>query len=65
MYPSKVVIKRPLEDIQVVLTIDKVVENPKNPPLTADEFVLKLTEGTQIQNGVAGVAESGVVGQLC
>ena len=50
MYPSKVVIKRPLEDIQVVLTIDKVVENPKNPPLTADEFVLKLTEGTQIQN---------------
>jgi hypothetical protein len=49
-YPSKVVIKRPLEDIQVVLTIDKVVENPKNPPLTEDEFVLKLTEGTQIQN---------------
>jgi hypothetical protein len=26
-----------------------VVENPKNPPLTGDEFVLKLTEGTQIQ----------------
>jgi hypothetical protein len=49
-YPSKVVIKRPLEDIQVVLTIDKVVENPKNPPLTGDEFVLKLTDGTQIQN---------------
>jgi outer membrane lipoprotein-sorting protein len=48
-YPSTVVIKRPLEDIQVVLTIDKVVENPKNPPLTRDEFVLKLTEGTQIQ----------------
>jgi hypothetical protein len=50
MYPSRVVIKRPLEDIQVVLTIDKVVENPKNPPLTGDEFVLKLTEGTQIQH---------------
>ncbi len=48
-YPSRVVIKRPLEDIQVVLTIDKVVENPKNPPLTGDEFILKLTEGTQIQ----------------
>lgn len=48
-YPSRVVIKRPLEDIQVVLTVDKVVENPKNPPLTGDEFVLKLTEGTQIQ----------------
>ena len=49
-YPSRVVIKRPLEDFQVVLTIDKVVENPKNPPLTGDEFVLKLTEGTQIKH---------------
>jgi outer membrane lipoprotein-sorting protein len=49
-YPSKVVIKRPLEDIQVVLTIDKVMENPKNPPLTVDEFVLKPAEGTQIQH---------------
>lgn len=50
-YPSKVEIDRPLEDIHIVLTIDKVVENQ---PLTDDEwrkqFELKLTEGTQIQN---------------
>ena len=47
-YPSTLVIKRPL-DFQVVLTVDKVVENQK-PPLTDDQFVFKLTEGTQIQN---------------
>jgi outer membrane lipoprotein-sorting protein len=46
-YPSRVVIKRPLEEIQIVLTVDKVVENQ---PLTDDQFVLKPTEGTQIQN---------------
>jgi hypothetical protein len=48
-YPSKVLIKRPLEDIQIELTIDKVTQNQK-PPLTNDEFVLKPTEGTKIQN---------------
>lgn len=49
-YPSSVLIKRPLEEAQVVLTVEKVAENPKNPPLTGDEFVLKLTEGTKIQS---------------
>jgi hypothetical protein len=42
-----VVIKRPLEEVQIVLTVDKVVENQ---PLTDDQFVLKPSEGTQIQN---------------
>jgi outer membrane lipoprotein-sorting protein len=46
-YPSWVKIVRPLEDVQVVLTVDKVVENQT---LTDDQFVLKLSEGTQIQN---------------
>ena len=46
-YPSKVVIKRPLEGLQVVLTVNKVVENQK---LTNGEFVLEPTEGTQIEN---------------
>lgn len=46
-YPSKVIIKRPLEEVQVVLTINKVVENQ---PLTDDQFVLKPTEGTRIKN---------------
>ena len=48
-YPSTVRIERPLEEVRVILSIDKVVENPRNPPLTSDEFELKLTEGTKIQ----------------
>jgi hypothetical protein len=48
MYPTKVVIKRPIEGLQTVLTVDKIVEN-QQPPLTASEFVLKPTEGTRIQ----------------
>jgi hypothetical protein len=50
-YPTTVVIKRPLEEVQIVLTIDKVVENQT---LTDDEwrrqFELKPTEGTPIQH---------------
>jgi outer membrane lipoprotein-sorting protein len=46
-YPSKISIKRPLEDYQVVLTVDKVVENMA---LTDDQFQIKIPEGTQIQN---------------
>jgi outer membrane lipoprotein-sorting protein len=49
-YPSTITIKRPLEEVQIVLTVDKVLDNPKNPPLTDDEFVLKLPAGTLIQN---------------
>jgi hypothetical protein len=50
-YPTTVVIKRPLEEVQIVLTIDKVVENQT---LSDDEwlrqFELKPTEGTPIQH---------------
>jgi outer membrane lipoprotein-sorting protein len=50
-YPTMVVIKRPLEEVQVVLAIDKVVENQT---LSNDEwlrqFELKPTEGTPIQH---------------
>jgi hypothetical protein len=49
-FPASIVINRPLEEAQIVLTVDKLVENPTTPPLTGDEFILKLTEGTQIQN---------------
>ena len=48
-YPTSVIIKRPQEGVQVVLTVDKIVENQK-PPLTDGEFVLKPTEGTKIQH---------------
>jgi hypothetical protein len=48
-FPSRVVIKRPLEDVQIVLTVDKVVENQK-PALTDDQFMVKPSEGTDIQS---------------
>jgi len=47
LYPSRVTIKRPLEEYQIVLTIDKVVENMT---LTDDQFVVKIPEGTETQN---------------
>ena len=48
-YPSTVEIRRPLDELGVVITVDKVTENPKSAPLTSDSFELKLTEGTKIQ----------------
>jgi hypothetical protein len=50
-YPTTVLIKRPLEEVQIVLTIDKVVENQT---LSNDEwlrqFELKPIEGTPVQH---------------
>jgi hypothetical protein len=46
-YPTKVIIKRPLEGIQIVLSVEKVV---KNPELKDEQFQVKIPEGTQIQN---------------
>jgi outer membrane lipoprotein-sorting protein len=48
-FPSKVTIKRPLEEYQIVLTVDSVKENQKDPPLTDDQFQIKVPEGTDIQ----------------
>lgn len=45
-FPSKVIIKRPLEGIQIVLTVESVVENIK---LRDDQFQIEMQEGTQIQ----------------
>jgi outer membrane lipoprotein-sorting protein len=45
-YPRLVTIKRPLEGVQLVLTVEKVVQNM---PLTDDQFQIKLPEGTKIQ----------------
>lgn len=45
-YPSTVTIKRPLEEYQIVLTVDKVVENMT---LTDDQFQINVPEGTEIQ----------------
>jgi outer membrane lipoprotein-sorting protein len=46
-FPSRVVIKRPLEGIQITLTVDKVNTDVKLP---ADEFAVKIPPGTQIQH---------------
>lgn len=47
MFPTRVVIKRPMEGIQIVLTVEKVDKNVNMP---ADEFTVKIPPGTQIQH---------------
>lgn len=44
-YPSKVVIKRPIEGIQLTLVVERVQENVKLP---ADEFTVKVPPGTKV-----------------
>lgn len=46
-YPTRVVIKRPLEGIQLVLTVEKVVKNQKLPE---GEFTVKIPAGTLVQH---------------
>jgi hypothetical protein len=46
-YPTSIKIKRPQEEIQIVLTVEEVKENP---PLGDDQFVVKPAEGAAIQN---------------
>jgi outer membrane lipoprotein-sorting protein len=46
LYPSRVTIMRPLEEYQIVLTVDTVKENMT---LKDDQFQITLPEGTQIQ----------------
>jgi outer membrane lipoprotein-sorting protein len=46
-YPSMIIIKRPLEEIQVVLKVDDVKENQT---LDDSQFVIKLSDDTKIQN---------------
>jgi hypothetical protein len=47
LYPSTVTIKRPLEDSQIVLLVEKAT---KNVPVTEDQFVVNVPEGTPIKN---------------
>ena len=47
IYPTKVIIKRPLEGIQILMTVEKV---EKNVPLKEEQFQVKIPEGTEIQN---------------
>lgn len=45
-YPSMVTIKRPIEGIQLVMTVERVVDNP---PLTDDQFAVKPPDDVKIQ----------------
>ncbi|MGO9437367.1 MAG: hypothetical protein ACLPH3_17475 [Terracidiphilus sp.] len=45
-YPSDVTIKRPLEGLQIELTVERVIENPK---LTDDQFQVKMPDGVKVQ----------------
>jgi outer membrane lipoprotein-sorting protein len=47
MYPSRITIKRPLEEYQLVLTVENVKQNMT---LSDDQFQIKIPEGTKIQN---------------
>jgi hypothetical protein len=47
-YPSTVTIKRPLEGIQLVLSVERVVENP-TPSLTDSQFEVVIPKDAQIQ----------------
>ena len=46
-FPTRVVIKRPLEGVQISMTVDWVDTNVKLP---AGEFTVNIPEGTQIQH---------------
>jgi outer membrane lipoprotein-sorting protein len=46
-YPSTITIKRPLEEYQLVLTVENVKENMT---LTDDQFQINIPEGTKIQS---------------
>jgi outer membrane lipoprotein-sorting protein len=45
-YPSTIIIKRPLEEYQIVLTVESVKENMT---LTDDQFHFKIPDGTKVQ----------------
>ena len=46
-YPSTIIIKRPLEEYELKLTVESVQENTS---LTDDQFQIKIPEGTPIQH---------------
>ena len=46
-YPSTIIIKLPLQDYQIVLTVESVKENMA---LTDDQFHFKIPDGTKIKN---------------
>ena len=47
LYPSSVTIKRPLENSQIVMLVEKVAENV---PVPEDEFMVAVPPETEIKN---------------
>lgn len=47
LYPATVTIKRPLEDSQIVMLVEKVTENV---PVPSDEFEVQVPQGVEIKN---------------
>jgi hypothetical protein len=47
LYPSVVTIKRPIDEIQIILTVDDVHENQK---LEDNQFVVQIPEGSKVQS---------------
>jgi hypothetical protein len=45
-YPSRITLKRPVEEIQIILTVDQVKENQ---PLGDDQFVVAIPENATVQ----------------
>jgi outer membrane lipoprotein-sorting protein len=47
-YPARITIRRPLEEWQVVMTVDTEMENLKN--MTDEQFQVKIPEGTPVED---------------
>jgi hypothetical protein len=45
-YPSKITLKRPLDEYQLIMTVERVTANP---PLTDDQFQIEVPKGYTIQ----------------
>ena len=48
-YPTLVTIKRPIEDLEIILTVEDVKENQR-PTLTDDQFQIKVPSETKTQH---------------
>jgi hypothetical protein len=46
-YPSTITLKRPQDEYQLMMTVERVVSNPS---LTDDQFQIKLPEGYTVQH---------------
>lgn len=48
-FPSTIDIKRPIDGYQILLTVEKAVVNPTNPPITDDQFQVTVPSGYKVQ----------------